>query len=52
MLDLLDQIGTIEAGKLADLILVDGDPLEDVSILLDVDRISLVMRSGNIHKQI
>ena len=52
MLDLLDQIGTIEAGKLADLILVDGDPLEDVSILLDVNRISLVMRSGNIHKQI
>ncbi|MCX5129451.1 amidohydrolase family protein [Streptomyces sp. NBC_00347] len=29
-LDLLDEIGTIEVGKAADLVLLDGDPLEDI----------------------
>lgn len=52
MLGLLDQIGTIEEGKLADLILADGDPLTDIAIMLDVNRVSLVMCSGNIYKQI
>ena len=32
-----DQIGTLEAGKIADLILVDGDPETDIFDLLDVD---------------
>jgi imidazolonepropionase-like amidohydrolase len=30
---LADQVGTVEVGKLADLVLVDGDPLADVSLL-------------------
>jgi imidazolonepropionase-like amidohydrolase len=30
-LGLLDQLGTIEPGKIADLIIVDGDPLQDIS---------------------
>ncbi|MGW3944150.1 amidohydrolase family protein [Streptomyces phaeochromogenes] len=29
-LDLLDEIGTIEVGKAADLVLLDGDPLDDI----------------------
>lgn len=33
---LSDEIGTIEVGKRADLIAVDGDPTRDVSVLLDV----------------
>ena len=52
MLGLLDQIGTVEEGKEADLILVDGDPLADVRILQEVDRITLVMHSGEIYKQL
>ena len=28
-----DEIGTVEVGKRADLIVVDGDPLEDISVL-------------------
>jgi imidazolonepropionase-like amidohydrolase len=28
-----DKIGTIEPGKLADLVVIDGDPLADISLL-------------------
>ncbi|UCE43784.1 MAG: amidohydrolase family protein, partial [Candidatus Bathyarchaeota archaeon] len=43
-----DKIGTIETGKLADIIIVDGDPLEDISILQDSKRVRMVMRSGKL----
>jgi imidazolonepropionase-like amidohydrolase len=46
-----DQIGTVEAGKLADLIVVGGDPLADVAVLQDADRVQLVMRDGHVHKR-
>ena len=32
----LDQVGTVEVGKLADLILIDGDPLSDVGAIRNV----------------
>ena len=38
-----DEFGTIEVGKRADLLLVDGDPLEDVKALREVD---LVVKDG------
>jgi imidazolonepropionase-like amidohydrolase len=38
--------GTLEAGKAADLIAVDGDPLVEPRLLTDADRIWLVVRSG------
>ncbi len=38
-----DQLGTLEAGKLADLIAVAGDPLQDLSALYDV---RLIMKDG------
>jgi imidazolonepropionase-like amidohydrolase len=40
-----DRIGTLEAGKLADLVVVDGDPLKDIAILQDKSRLS-VMKGG------
>ncbi len=44
-----DSLGTLEAGKLADLVLVNGDVLADVSILTDRSRIAMVMKDGAIH---
>jgi len=43
-----DRIGTIETGKLADIIVVDGDPLAEVKILQDVNRIRMVMLEGTV----
>jgi imidazolonepropionase-like amidohydrolase len=42
-------IGTIETGKSADLIVVDGDPLADISVLQDKKRIRLVMKDGQVY---
>lgn len=39
-------IGTLEAGKRADLVVVDGDPLEDIAVLGAPDRMVLVMKDG------
>jgi imidazolonepropionase-like amidohydrolase len=41
-------IGTLEPGKLADLIVVHGDPLHDISMLEDLSRIKLVMQGGSV----
>ena len=41
-----DRIGTLERGKLADLLLVDGNPLDDIRILQDKKRLALVMQGG------
>jgi imidazolonepropionase-like amidohydrolase len=41
-------LGTIEKGKLADLVVVDGDPLEDVTILQKPENITLVLKDGRI----
>ena len=43
-------LGTLEAGKLADVVIVDGDPLDDVRALGDAKRIHLVMKAGVAHK--
>jgi imidazolonepropionase-like amidohydrolase len=43
-----DRLGTLEPGKLADLIVLDGDPLEDLRLLADRDALRWVMKSGRI----
>ena len=45
-----DQIGTLEAGKFADLIVVDGDPLADIKILQDRKKLQLVMKGGDVFR--
>ena len=45
------QIGVVEPGALADLLLVDGDPIANIDLLADPDRSLLViMKDGRIHK--
>lgn len=48
-----DDLGTIAAGKLADLILVDGDPLTDITVFRDYrKKISLILQDGIVSKNI
>ncbi len=45
-----DELGLVREGYLADLLLVDGDPLTDVRILQDQKRIVAIMKDGKFHK--
>src|SRR5260370_16420911 len=45
-LDLDEHIGTVTEGKLADLMIVDGDPLAEPHLLSDPGRIWLVLQQG------
>ena len=44
------ELGLIREGYLADLLLVDGDPLTDVRILQDKARLRAIMKDGKFHK--
>ena len=43
-------LGVVKKGAYADLIIVDGNPLEDIKIMTDANNIKLVMKDGNIYK--
>lgn len=45
-----NELGKIQPGYYADCILVDGDPLEDISILQDHDKLNVIMINGRVHK--
>lgn len=42
----LHELGTVEEGKLADLLVVDGDPSKDLAVLQDRANLHLIMKSG------
>ena len=44
--------GTLEAGKRADLLGVDGDPLADIRVLQDKAKLALIMRDGRTFKSL
>jgi imidazolonepropionase-like amidohydrolase len=48
LLRVYDKLGTIEPGKLADLVAVQGDPLKDISLMTNI---SFVMKDGVVYKK-
>ncbi|GAC1319092.1 MAG: amidohydrolase family protein [Chloroflexota bacterium] len=45
-----DRIGRIAPGMLADLLVVDGNPLEDISVLARTECVPLVMKGGRVYR--
>ena len=45
-----EELGVVKAGALADLLLVDGDPTKDVSVLRDSSRLLGIMKAGQWRK--
>jgi imidazolonepropionase-like amidohydrolase len=43
-----DRVGTLAPGKLADIVVVDGDPLANIRILEQRERIALVIKDGKV----
>jgi imidazolonepropionase-like amidohydrolase len=48
LLGLSDEVGTLEPGKLADLVAVSGDPLSEPELWRDPARIVFVMQGGRV----
>jgi imidazolonepropionase-like amidohydrolase len=46
LLGMEDELGTIEAGKLADLLVINGDPVKDITVLQNRDNLDVVMKDG------
>jgi imidazolonepropionase-like amidohydrolase len=46
-----DEIGTIEPGRQADVILVEGDVLNDVACLVDARNVKIVLKCGKAVKR-
>jgi imidazolonepropionase-like amidohydrolase len=42
------ELGTLAPGRIADLLVVDGDPLGDIAVLQRKDAIAIVMKEGEI----
>jgi len=45
-----DEIGTVGQGKRADLAVFDRDPLSDLEVLADAERVRLVVKDGVVAK--
>jgi len=49
LLEMDADIGTLEPGKFADVLLIDGNPLEDIAILDQQDQLRMVMKGGSVY---
>ena len=51
LLGIAAETGTIEPGKRADLLVVNGDPLADIAVLQDPDNLTAIVQAGQFHKR-
>jgi cytosine/adenosine deaminase-related metal-dependent hydrolase len=47
ILGMQDRVGSLTVGKLADIVAVPGDPLNDITLL---ERVRFVMKGGVVHR--
>ena len=52
LLHLDESLGTLEVGKLADIIVVDGNVLDDIRIIVDPANVKLVLKEGRAAKNL
>jgi imidazolonepropionase-like amidohydrolase len=53
LLNVSDRLGTVEPGKLADLIVINGNPLKDLSLFeRGIETVTLVIKEGVIMKNL
>ncbi|RLT95677.1 metal-dependent hydrolase family protein [Ketobacter sp.] len=45
-----EKLGLVQEGYLADLLLVNGDPIADPSVLVDANNLTMIMKDGSLHK--
>lgn len=50
IMDMASELGEVREGYLADMLLIDGDPLKNIKLLQDKDRILMVMKDGKYHR--
>jgi imidazolonepropionase-like amidohydrolase len=51
IMGMADELGQIKPGYLADLLVIDGDPLSDVTLLQDKDNLRIIMQEGKFYKR-
>jgi imidazolonepropionase-like amidohydrolase len=51
LIGIADEVGTVEPGKRADLLMVNGDPLADIGLLQDQDNLLVIVKAGEIYKR-
>ncbi len=45
-----DELGQVKEGFIADLLLVNGDPLKDLAMMVDEDNLLVIMKDGELYK--
>jgi len=52
IMGMADELGLVKEGYLADLLLVDGDPSTDITVLQDAANLAVIMKDGAFHKNV